>query len=349
MNFKFEELTHDNYQYACAIKRDDIPEAFVDTASTIMDITDYGIQHNYIGHTFLVRMDEKYVGLLLLGEAIPWDTDPDEMKKEPFYRLMGFVIDKDYRGQGLGGEILEKAILRVYEDFGRRPIALGCHKDNIRAAKFYMRHGFRKTNAMEGNDEYYLRKLCNKSIGCEKGMNISMKIPIKKKECIQTKRLCLKPYSLIDKEQLIALLQNSEITKTFMVPDFESEGQVATLVDKLIGFSQIEDTKHLEYGVYLNDLVIGFINDCGMEEDEIEIGYVIHPDYKGCGYATEAVKAVIDELHEMGFHKIRAGFFEEKIASKRVMEKCGMHPINLVTEETYRGVVHKCLYYEICF
>ena len=157
MNFKFEELTHDNYQYACAIKRDDIPEAFVDTASTIMNITDYGIQHNYIGHTFLVRMDEKYVGLLLLGEAIPWETDPPEMKKEPFYRLMGFVIDKEHRGCGIGGEALEKAIECVYQEFGKRPIALACHKDNIRAEYFYLQHDFKKTDVMEGNDYYYLR------------------------------------------------------------------------------------------------------------------------------------------------------------------------------------------------
>ena len=157
MNIEFEELTYSNYKYACEIERDDIPEEFVDTASTLMEITDYGITHHCIGHTFLVRVDGKYIGLLLLGEAIPWETDPEEMRKEPFYRLMGFVIDKEYRCKGLGGEILEKAITRVYDDFGKRSIALGCHKDNVRAARFYEKHGLVKTNVFEGNDEYYLR------------------------------------------------------------------------------------------------------------------------------------------------------------------------------------------------
>lgn len=99
----------------------------------------------------------EYVGLLLLGEAIPWDTDPVEMQNEPFYRLMGFVIDKKYRSNGLGGEILEKAIDEVYKDFGKRSIALGCHKDNTRAANFYLKHGFERTGVFEGNDEYFLR------------------------------------------------------------------------------------------------------------------------------------------------------------------------------------------------
>lgn len=157
MNIEFEELTHSNYKYTFEIERNDIPEAFVDTAATLMEITDYGVKHHYIGHTFLVRMDDKYIGLLLLGEAIPWETDPEEMRKEPFYRLMGFVVDKEYRDKGIGGEILEKAIARVYDDYGKRSIALGCHKDNVRAASFYEKHGFVKTNVFEGSDEYYLR------------------------------------------------------------------------------------------------------------------------------------------------------------------------------------------------
>ena len=157
MDISFEELTHFNYKYACDIDRNDIPVAYVDTAATLMKITDYGIENHCIGHTFLVKADEKYIGLLLLGEAIPWDTDPEEMRKEPFYRLMGFVIDKAYRNRGLGGEILEKAIERVYEDFGERSIALGCHKDNCKAARVYERHGFSKTGVFEGDDEYFLR------------------------------------------------------------------------------------------------------------------------------------------------------------------------------------------------
>ena len=157
MNIEFEELTHQNFSEVCKIDRDDISEDFVDTASTIMNITDYGVEHHCIGHTFVVKYNENPIGLILLGEAIPWETDPREMSKEPFYRLMGFVVDKKYRGCGIGGEILEKTIQLVYRDFGKRPIALGCHKDNIQAEHFYLRHGFKKTNVMEGNDYYYLR------------------------------------------------------------------------------------------------------------------------------------------------------------------------------------------------
>ena len=57
MNIEFEELTHQNFSDACNIDRDDIPEDFVDTASTIMNITDYGLNHHCMGHTFVVTKD----------------------------------------------------------------------------------------------------------------------------------------------------------------------------------------------------------------------------------------------------------------------------------------------------
>ena len=157
MDITLELLTEERFPLAEAIDRSDVPEAFVDTAETILELHRYGMKHACIGHTFLVMADGRCVGLMLLGEAILWDTDPDEMRKEPFYRLMGFVIDRRYRGCGIGAEALRMAVERVYEDFGMRPIALGVHRDNQRAADFYMRCGFRPTDAMEGNDRYYLR------------------------------------------------------------------------------------------------------------------------------------------------------------------------------------------------
>ena len=176
-----------------------------------------------------------------------------------------------------------------------------------------------------------------------------MALPIKKKAKIQTERLSLKPYSEQDTDSLIDLLTNPEITSTFMVPQMESRSSAKELVRKLIAFSQTDDTEHLEYGIYLGERIIGFVNDCGITDREIEIGYVIHPQYKGHGYATEAVRAVISELREMGFRKVTAGYFSENAASLRVMEKCGMQKTAKTDESEYRGKHHICKYCEICF
>lgn len=156
-HIKLEYLTEENIDAVRAIHREDISEAFVDTADTLMELTQYGLDHNCKGHTYAVKYEDAYIGVILLGEAIPWETDPEEMRREPFYRLMGFLLDNRYRNRGIGGYILETVIDRIYADYGVRPIALGIHKDNHGAERFYLRHGFRKTDAMEGSDIYYLR------------------------------------------------------------------------------------------------------------------------------------------------------------------------------------------------
>ena len=157
MRVKLEQLTHENFGDALRIDRDDIPEAWVDTAATLMETTDYGAEHHLMGHTYLARLEEKPVGLIMIGEALVWDTDPDEMRGKPFYRVMGFVVDQAYRNRGIGGDMLESAIEQVYNEFGKRSLALGVHRDNLRAGAFYERHGFRRTGVFEGSDEYYLR------------------------------------------------------------------------------------------------------------------------------------------------------------------------------------------------
>lgn len=154
---QLELLTDDNLFEAKIIDRNDISEAFVDNVDVIMNYTQYGLEHNCKGHTYVVRYEGKVIGVILLGEAIEWETDTAEMRQQPFYRLMGFVIDRQYRGLGIGGYVLEKVIENCYLDFGVRPIALGCHKENTMAAKLYEKHGFQKLDVKEGNDYYYLR------------------------------------------------------------------------------------------------------------------------------------------------------------------------------------------------
>ena len=174
------------------------------------------------------------------------------------------------------------------------------------------------------------------------GEKKAMSRDILKKELITTDRLTLKPFSIGDRDHLVEMMKNPEITATFMVPDFPNEAQFYALADKLIETSQIEDKVHLEYGVYLDGHLIGFVNDCGHNDEAIELGYVIDPAFKGRGFATEAVAAVIIEIREMGFKKVIAGFFEGNIGSQKVMEKCGLHLNGKSDEEEYRGKILKC-------
>ncbi|MBW4612643.1 MAG: GNAT family N-acetyltransferase [Desmonostoc vinosum HA7617-LM4] len=66
----------------------------------------------------------------------------------------------------------------------------------------------------------------------------------------------------------------------------------------------------------------------GEPTDAVEIGYYIVPSYRRQGYASEATKAMIDwVLCQPGMQRITAGCNPNNIASKRVLEKIGMHLI----------------------
>lgn len=56
-----------------------------------------------------------------------------------------------------------------------------------------------------------------------------------------------------------------------------------------------------------------------------EIGWVLHPDYQGQGYATEAARALLGyAFAELQAHRIIATCQPENPASYRIMEKLGM-------------------------
>ena len=160
---------------------------------------------------------------------------------------------------------------------------------------------------------------------------------------IKTERLELKPLSDSDRNNIIELLTNSEIKKTYMLPDFESEEQAEKLFLRLKEGSLAE--KVYQVGIFLDGEVIGYANEVERDGDKIELGYMIHPKHHNKGYGTEMLKAMIDEMFTRGFTEVLAGAFEGNLASMRIMEKSGMVCIEKTDEIEYRGKAHKCVYY----
>lgn len=58
---------------------------------------------------------------------------------------------------------------------------------------------------------------------------------------------------------------------------------------------------------------------------EAELGWVLDPAYTGHGYATEAIRAVIDTCFgPLGLRRVHAGCFADNEPSWRLMERLGM-------------------------
>ena len=81
------------------------------------------------------------------------------------------------------------------------------------------------------------------------------------------------------------------------------------------------------YGIVVKgtNKVIGSVDFNHRHEDDVlEIGYTLHPDYWGRGYVPEAARALIDiAFKELGLHKIELTCFGYNLQSQRVAEKLG--------------------------
>jgi len=146
-----------------------------------------------------------------------------------------------------------------------------------------------------------------------------------------------------DEPWILDILTSDILKQTYMLPDFECRESALPLFQKLVSLSK--DTTHYVRGICCNTQLVGFLNDVEIQNDTIELGYVIHPSFHCRGYMTQALKTAITDLFSIGYHEVIAGAFEENTASIRVMEKAGMIRQAKIDMIAYRGRTHRCVYY----
>ncbi len=158
---------------------------------------------------------------------------------------------------------------------------------------------------------------------------------------IETERLVLRKLVIEDAQSLFNnIINDPKVGETFMIPYFEEFSQSETLIKGLI--NRGEGSNSFLWGVELKQTkeIIGIITSPEQNDawKSIEIGYAFGSKFWNCGYATEAVKPVIDYfLNVVGYHRLTAGFFVGNVASGKVMAKCGM---------IYEGSRHDDVYYK---
>jgi RimJ/RimL family protein N-acetyltransferase len=91
-----------------------------------------------------------------------------------------------------------------------------------------------------------------------------------------------------------------------------------------------------ESGVLVGDVVLMWHS---REQRAGEIGYVLHPDFFGNGYATEAGAALLRlGFDELGLHRIVGRLDARNTGSARVLERLGMRrEAHFVQNEFIRG------------
>ena len=146
-----------------------------------------------------------------------------------------------------------------------------------------------------------------------------------------------------DRERMLDILTSEKVNRTYMLPDFEHREDALPLFLRLMEMSS-NRSKYLR-AIADGDGLVGFVNQVDLQDGEMELGYVIHPDFHGRGYMTRALELAMEEVFSLGYQKISTGAFSSNPASIRVMEKCRMTRMDKTDEIEYRGNVHTCVYY----
>ena len=161
---------------------------------------------------------------------------------------------------------------------------------------------------------------------------------------MNTNIVTLRSFSAADREQILDILTNAAVAKTYMLLDFETREAAIPLFERLMLLSA--SSARFVRCIDLDGTAIGFLNDVEIKDGSIELGYVIHPAHHNRGYMTAALTDAMEELFDSGYTCVICGAFEENIASQRVMEKCGMTRLGKTDEIAYRGKTHRCVYYQ---
>ena len=149
---------------------------------------------------------------------------------------------------------------------------------------------------------------------------------------LTTAHLILRPVSPADRADLIALEADAEVMRYLNggrpVPD-------AGLFDADFLTPRGEEPEVLAAHHQADGTFIGWFSlfDDGVVDGlrSAEIGYRLLRAAWGKGYATEGVQALIEAaFNTLGFDRVRAETMTVNQASRRVLEKAGLHPVKTV-------------------
>jgi [ribosomal protein S5]-alanine N-acetyltransferase len=148
----------------------------------------------------------------------------------------------------------------------------------------------------------------------------------------------------LETDRLVLLALTAELTEVLKdlaaativfgaaIPADWPDKELAGLLD-IYGPWIAEDTERLGYGPWVliardEGSVVGSAGFMGKQPENgepIELGYGVHPDFRNCGYATEATRALVEwGLAQPPVERVIAKCDPGNASSVRVLEKIGM-------------------------
>lgn len=145
---------------------------------------------------------------------------------------------------------------------------------------------------------------------------------------IKTERLIIRPVVIGDKESIFSYRADPDTSKFLsLIP--HTVDDIGEFIKR--ASSEINDPGTWFQLVIVEQLNCQLIGDIGLhflntdpENKQVEIGYTLDKKFRGKGYATEALSAIIDYLvNSLNKHRITASIDPTNIASIKLIERLG--------------------------
>lgn len=164
---------------------------------------------------------------------------------------------------------------------------------------------------------------------------------------LETKRLTLESISLNHLNDIAALRADPDVMKYVGDRNVQTKEQVEAFIRAGLGYFE---KYGMDFFSVFEKSTGHFVGQAGLfhlrfdtTQSEVELAYRLHKRYWGLGYATELATALIEYgFTQLSLLKIIAVHHPDNLASKRVIEKAGMHACGTMN---YNGTEYPC--YEI--
>lgn len=265
--------------------------------------------------TLLVTVDSQLVAYAQLRQG----HTPACVTGDAPMELWRFYVDQPWHGRGIAGRLMERVDDEARR-IGGKTLWLGVWEHNDRAKAFYRKSGFVDVGAhvfMVGSDAQTDRILARPVAPS------ALKAPRQ----LDTERLVLTAPSAEDAAEIFErYAADSEVTRYLGWPRHSS-------IEDTRGFLAFSAAEWASWpaGPYLirarsDGRLLGSTGLAFARSDEAMVGYVLARDEWGHGYATEALRAMVDQSRRLRLVRVYAPVHVEHRASQHVLEKCGFTP-----------------------
>ncbi|MGJ9421180.1 GNAT family N-acetyltransferase [Aeromicrobium sp. CF3.5] len=159
---------------------------------------------------------------------------------------------------------------------------------------------------------------------------------------ISTNRLMLRPFTADDADDLFALFGRPEVARWSgagvpMAHRDEAITRIERMSDRAGAHSAAGVLAVVPQGeerVVGMAMLVPLPSSAGVDRQVHEIGWHLHPDAWGRGYATEAARALIDRAWSADLTELHAVTHPDNVASQAVCRRLGMTDLG-VTSDAY--------------